>query len=94
MEVAHSVTVADGGTWKGTIQAETVIIAGYVEGDIQASGRVEITSTARINGTVSGDAIAVAEGAVVQGVMQTTSREEPFEFIEKRKSDKTAKEGE
>ena len=57
---------------------------GTVEGDIEATGRVEITDTARISGTVSGDAIAVAEGAVVEGVMQTRGRNEPTEFVEKR----------
>lgn len=82
------VTVADRGLWKGMIKATSVIVAGTVEGDIEAAGRVEITSTARITGTVSGEAIAVAEGAVVQGVMNTTGRAEPLEFIEKRESDK------
>ena len=31
-------------------------------------------------------AIAVAEGAVVDGVMQTTGQAEPTEFVEKRKN--------
>ena len=35
---------------------------------------VEITETARISGTVAGEAIAVAEGAVVDGVMKTTGK--------------------
>jgi cytoskeletal protein CcmA (bactofilin family) len=47
---------------------------------------VEIADTARISGTVSGDAIAVAEGAVVEGVMQTTGRNQPTEFVEKRQT--------
>jgi cytoskeletal protein CcmA (bactofilin family) len=49
---------------------------------------VEITDTARITGTVSGEAIAVAEGAVVEGIMKTTGQPEPTEFVEKRQSDK------
>jgi cytoskeletal protein CcmA (bactofilin family) len=58
-----------------------------VEGDIVAAGKVEITDTARITGTVSGEAIAVAEGAVVEGVMKTTGPSEPLEFVEKRQDD-------
>ena len=72
---------------KGTIKAGNVIIAGHVEGDIVAAGKVEITDTARITGTVSGEAIAVAEGAVVEGVMKTTGPADPQEFIEKRKGE-------
>jgi cytoskeletal protein CcmA (bactofilin family) len=53
-------------------------------GDIIAEGNVEITDSAKITGTVAGEAIAVAEGAVVQGVMKTTSRVDPVEFVEKR----------
>ena len=86
------VTVAERGVWKGTLRANTVIVAGTVDGDIDASGSVEIMSTARIAGTVSGEAIAVAEGAVVQGVMKTAGRSEPVEFIEKRDSDRSEQE--
>ncbi len=91
-DIEGTVTLAKDGLWRGTIKADTVIIAGTIEGDIDATGRVEISNTARISGTVSGDAIAVAEGAVVEGVMQTTGRNKPTEFVEKRhekeKSDK------
>ena len=86
-DLEGTVTIAEQGLWKGVVIASTVIIAGTVEGDIEARGRVEITSTARITGTVSAEAIAVAEGAIVQGVMKTTGRTEPVEFVEKRKSE-------
>jgi len=82
-----TVTIAPNGFWKGTVKASDVIVAGQVEGDIIAAGKVEITDTARIIGTVSGEAIAVAEGAVVEGVMKTTGPADPLEFVEKRKED-------
>ena len=83
-DLEGTVTLTKDGVWTGTIKAGNVIIAGQVEGDIVASGMIEITKTARISGTVSGEAIAVAEGAVVEGVMQTTGRSDPQEFVEKR----------
>lgn len=83
-DLTGTVTLAKNGYWKGTIKAADVIVAGHVEGDIVASGKVEITDTAKISGTVSGEAIAVAEGAVVEGVMKTTGPAEPLEFVEKR----------
>ncbi len=86
-EIDSTLMLAKSGLWKGTIRAANVVISGHVEGDIIASGNVEIADTARITGTVSAEAIAVAEGAVVDGVMKTTSQSEPTEFIEKRGSE-------
>ena len=86
-DLGGTVTLARDGLWKGTIRAGNVIVSGRVDGDIVAKGKVEITDTARITGTVSGEAIAVAEGAVVEGVMKTTGPAEPLEFVEKRHKD-------
>ena len=83
-DVEGSVILARDGLWRGTIKATHVIVSGHVEGDIIASGNIEIADTARITGTVTGEAIAVAEGAVVEGIMKTTAQAEPVEFVEKR----------
>ena len=83
-DVDGTVTLAKNGLWKGTIKANDVIVSGHIEGDIVAAGKVEITDTARITGTVSAEAIAVAEGAVVEGVMKTSGPADPMEFREKR----------
>lgn len=86
-DIRGSVTLAKGGFWKGVMKAESVIVAGTIDGDIIASGQVEISDTAKISGTVTGEAIAVAEGAVVEGVMKTTGRSAPQEFVEKRQTE-------
>ncbi len=86
-DINGSVTLAQNGVWQGTIKADDIIIAGQVEGDINANDKIEITNSARISGTVTAKAIAVAEGAVVEGVMKTTGKAEPQEFVEKRDTD-------
>jgi len=86
-DLEGTVSLAKNGYWNGTIKAGNVVVAGHVEGDIIASGRVEITETARIAGTVAAEAIAVAEGAIVEGVMKTSTQAEPTGFIEKRHED-------
>ena len=83
-DINGTLSLAGNGYWQGKISAANVIVAGHIEGDITARGKVEITDTARIQGTVTGEAIAVAEGAVVEGVMKTTGQSEPLEFVEKR----------
>ena len=87
-EVEGAVTLTKHGRWFGTITAGHVIVAGHVDGDIAATGSIEIMNTARITGSVSGKAIAVAEGAVVEGQMMTTGNIDPTEFVEKRESER------
>lgn len=86
-DVNGTVTLTQKGIWRGRLKASAVIVAGTVEGDVVAEGRVEIGDTANISGTVTGGAIAVAEGAVVQGTMRTTNSGAPKEFVEKRQAD-------
>jgi len=86
-DIEGTVTLVKNGFWRGTIRAHSIIVAGTIEGDVVASGGVEVGDTARISGTVSGESIAVAEGAVVEGVMQTTGRDQPTEFVEKRRAE-------
>lgn len=83
-DIDGSITLAKGGYCKGVVKANSVIVAGTIDGDIIANGQVEISNTAKISGTVTGDAIAVAEGAIVEGIMKTTGNNEPHGFIEKR----------
>ena len=85
-DIDGTVSLTRNGYWNGTIKASHVIISGHVEGDIVAAGNVEVSSSARIMGTVTGEAIAVAEGAVVEGQMKTTGKAEPIGFVEKRGS--------
>jgi len=86
-DIEGTVTLAKDGLWRGTIKADSIIVAGTVEGDIYAADGVEISDTARISGTVSGASIAVAEGAIVEGVMQTTGQDKSTDFVEKRQAE-------
>ena len=86
-DLQGTLTLTAKGRWKGTLKAGAVIVAGTVEGDVVSPGRIEIGDSANISGTVTGHAIAVAEGAVVQGTMQTTGSQNPTAFNEKRQGD-------
>jgi cytoskeletal protein CcmA (bactofilin family) len=83
-DLSGSVTLAEKGYYKGTLKADAIIISGKVDGDIIANGIVKITDSARINGTVTGTFIAIAEGAIIEGEMQTSSRNALLKFVEKR----------
>jgi cytoskeletal protein CcmA (bactofilin family) len=80
------VTLAIGGSWRGNLRARDVILAGSVQGEVAAERKLEIGATARVEGTVSGAEIAVAEGAVIDGTMHVTSAAAVTRFTEKRAS--------
>lgn len=86
-DIDGPLTLADGGRWKGTIKATDIVVAGVVEGDVVARQRVEIAGTARVSGSLSGNSIAVAEGAVIEGEIRVTSGTAPTTFEEKRHPD-------
>lgn len=83
-DIDGALTLADGGHWVGTLKGTDIVVAGTVDGDVVARERVEITATARVNGSLSGHSIAVAEGAVIEGEIKVASGQEPHRFHEKR----------
>jgi cytoskeletal protein CcmA (bactofilin family) len=85
-DIDGPLTLAQGGHWKGTLKAIDIVVAGTVEGDVVAQQRVEISGSARISGSLSGNSIAVAEGAIIEGEIKVTSGAEPTTYQEKRQS--------
>ena len=83
-EIEGPCTLAAGGKWRGTLKATDLVVAGVVEGDVVAQGKVEILGTARVTGSLSGNSIAVAEGAVIEGEIRVTSGVAATTFQEKR----------
>jgi cytoskeletal protein CcmA (bactofilin family) len=85
-DINGPLTLAKGGQWKGILRATDIVVAGTVEGDVVAKQRVEILGSARITGSLSGNSIAVAEGAIIEGEIKVTSGEPPTTFQEKRET--------
>lgn len=85
-ELAATLVLAGESRWEGTIRALNVLVAGEVEGDIVVDGKLELEPTARITGNLTAPVIAIAEGAVIEGEMQTAEKSKVTKFKEKRKS--------
>jgi cytoskeletal protein CcmA (bactofilin family) len=60
-------TVRPGGRIRGNIEARQVILHGRVEGDIQASDRVELFRSASLTGDISTARISIEDGAFFKG---------------------------
>lgn len=61
------VHVGEGAVCKATIEADTVLVDGEVEGDITARQRLKLTSTARVVGDLISRTLTVEEGASFVG---------------------------
>ena len=78
------VMIAETGCWDGKLVADSVIVAGTVNGDIVAHEKIEILSGSKIIGNLSCPVIAIETGAVHEGHMDMSSTTIVKRFQEKR----------
>jgi cytoskeletal protein CcmA (bactofilin family) len=69
----RTVTIGSGGDLEGDVAAKSIIVGGKVRGQIVASERAELTSTAVVHGSVQAPKIIIAEGAHLQGSVAMTA---------------------
>lgn len=67
----HPLTIDAGGSIEATVTAHTIVISGQANGILSATGRVVVKDTAKIDGDISAPVISLAEGATVNGRIQT-----------------------
>ena len=60
---AHNLFLGPGGKIEGEVCAHDVRIRGHMNGDIVATGKVEITKEANYSGKIKSKGIAVEQGA-------------------------------
>lgn len=63
------VVVAPEGTVEGRIEAELVVAAGRIDGEIAASQMVRVESTARVTADVDSPTLAIEDGATFDGAV-------------------------
>ena len=84
-DIEGALTLAEGGLWEGVIRADNVILAGTLDGELLARGKVEITASARVRGRVVGGGIAISAGAVVEADLQSVDEKDIVSFDERRR---------
>jgi cytoskeletal protein CcmA (bactofilin family) len=67
-------TIGANGAIKAEVQAKSVVVIGRVSGNVRGTERVEIQATGIVEGDVVAPRLIVAEGAVVNGSIQMTSK--------------------
>ena len=64
-------TVAEGARVLGNIDATTLVVAGEVEAGTLTAEKVEVRATARVRATIRAQRVAIADGALYEGDLQT-----------------------
>ena len=72
--VGHALTIAEGGKATATLLAKTIVVSGAVKGSLCAKDSIVVGETAVVEGDLAAPAVKVADGAVVQGRIDTGDR--------------------
>ncbi len=59
--------IGDGAVCKASIEAKEVAVAGHVEGNVQATDRVDLRPKGRITGDIVASRMSMADGASIVG---------------------------
>lgn len=78
--------LGEGSRWKGNIRAANIVIAGRVEGDIQATNKLELAKTAYVRGKITSPVVAIARGAVHEGSIRMSRQTQITRYVERREA--------
>jgi len=67
IQCAQKVAIGETGNVSATIEADTVVVAGEVNGNITARRKVTLERTGRVNGDLCTPGIVIQEGAKLEG---------------------------
>ncbi|MHB1297392.1 MAG: bactofilin family protein [Gemmatimonadaceae bacterium] len=69
---ARQVMLAKEGAIHGDVTAQEVVVGGVIHGNVTASDRLELQTTAVVNGEIATKSIIVMEGARINGGVKVT----------------------
>jgi len=84
--IGGTLSVGKTAHWEGDITARQAVLAGRVIGKIVIEDKLEISSSAVIEGEIVAKILAIANGARIEGEVTVTSGKPILKFEEKRAS--------
>lgn len=73
----HKLTIGPNGKVKATIKAKDIVILGVVQGNVEATEKIDIKKDARLVGDIKTARIAIEDGAVFKGSIDIVRAEAP-----------------
>jgi cytoskeletal protein CcmA (bactofilin family) len=72
--IGHPLTVTEAARVTADIIAHTILISGFVSGNLCADARIVVGASATVEGELSAPAVSIADGASLTGRVQTAER--------------------
>jgi cytoskeletal protein CcmA (bactofilin family) len=82
----HNITIGPNGQVQANINAKGVFVQGKVDGDVQASDRVELRKTAVMMGDIVTQRVAIEDGAYLKGKVDIQKQAAKFEVTPETKA--------
>jgi cytoskeletal protein CcmA (bactofilin family) len=76
IRISRDLTVGTGGTVKATVSAQSIVVAGELLGDCQATQRVQIEANGRLTGNIRAPRVVIVEGATFRGNSDMSPRKD------------------
>ena len=73
---SNSLTVGPHGTVKASVEAKGVVVQGKLEGNVQATDRVDLRKSAVVTGDILTQRISMEEGAYLKGKVDIPGKQE------------------
>ena len=70
----HALTIGHGASVIADLAAKTITISGSVKGNVMGSAKVELKSTAKVDGDVTAPTFAMEDGAALSGKVDTGAK--------------------
>jgi cytoskeletal protein CcmA (bactofilin family) len=78
---AKEITIGESAVVSAQVRAESVLVCGEVNGEITASERIELRSTAKVTGNIAAPKLIVQDGATFEGKCSMTSQSTLAEHV-------------
>ncbi len=75
IKITRDLRVGPSGTVRANVVAQSIVVAGELFGDCQASQRVHIEATGKITGNIRAPRVVIVEGATFRGNSDMSRRE-------------------
>jgi len=72
----NSLTVGPNGQVKASVEARGIVVQGKLEGNVQASDRVDLRKSAIVTGDITTQRISIEEGAYLKGKVDIQGKQD------------------
>ncbi len=74
IRIGRDLRVGPGGVVKASVHAQSIVVSGELQGDCEATQRVELQATGKLTGNIRAPRVVIAEGATFRGNSDMSGR--------------------